>query len=408
MSIAVRIRTVVAEYPRILWFVGFGAFLNVLGLSFIWPITTLYIHQHLGRPLTVAGWVLLLHSGGAAVGSLVGGYLFDRIGARRVMLLGLLCSTVLIGLPGLVTSWPLYVAVMVLFGVSATMVFPAMNALSARAWPAGGRRAFNFIYVWHNLGVAAGTAMGGLVAQRSFQLAFLSAAAMSLVFAVFVYLTIHDDGGAAAAAQREVAAAEQVGDGAVPWLPVGALFAGFLMCWLIYVQWQTPIPVYMTSHGYSLAAYSFLWTLNGLVIVLGQPVITLLLRVVRSTAGQLQVGVLLLAAAFGLLLMPGGYAIFVAAMVTLTLGEMLLWPGIPAAVDQVAPPARRGFLQGVIGSAATAGRMLGPLTGGMLYDTVGYRPLLVLMTALLAVPGLCFLLYGRVAPQTADSLPNRV
>ncbi|HWI50656.1 MAG TPA: MFS transporter [Symbiobacteriaceae bacterium] len=395
MRAAARYFAAVAEYPRLLWLLGLGAFLNVVGLSFIWPITTLYIHEHLGRPLTVAGWVLLLHSGGAAVGSLLGGYLFDRVGARRVMLLGLACSAVLIALPGLFTSWPLFVTVMVLYGVTATLVFPAMNALGARAWPAGGRRAFNFIYVAHNMGVAVGTALGGLLAQHSFQLAFLSASVMCVVFAVFVFFTIRD-GGAAATAGRQTAAATEAAVGTVPWLPVGALFVGFLMCWLIYVQWQSAIAVHMMGLGYSLSAYSLLWTLNGLVIVAGQPLVALALRFIRGTMAQLLTGILLFAGSFLLLLSSASYGVFVAGMVILTLGEMFLWPGIPAAVDQVAPPARRGFLQGIIGSAATAGRMLGPLVGGVIFDHMGYRPLLITVTALLIIPALSFAGYGAL------------
>ncbi|HYG60355.1 MAG TPA: MFS transporter, partial [Symbiobacteriaceae bacterium] len=185
--------------------------------------------------------------------------------------------------------------------------------------------------------------------------------------------------------------------GPVPWLPVVALFAGFLMLWLIYVQWQGPIAVYMKGTGIPLSGYSLLWTLNGLVIVAGQPVIALVVRYVRSTAGQLVLGTVLYLASFGLLLAWDTYPAFVAAMVILTFGEMLLWPGIPAAVSEISPPARRGFLQGFIGSAATAGRMLGPLLGGLLYDRFGYLPVLAVMAGLLVVPGACFLVYRRAA-----------
>jgi MFS family permease len=392
VNAAQRFRNLIAEYPRLLWLLGIGAFINVVGLSFIWPITTIYIHEHLGRPLTVAGWVLLFHSGGAALGSLAGGYLFDRIGARRVMLLGLITAAALIALPGLFTSWPLYVTVMFLYGVAASLVFPAMNALGARAWPEGGRRSFNFIYVCHNMGVAVGTALGGLAAAHSFQMSFLAAAVISLIYAAFVFVTI--PAGGPDHAEREVAAAAQAGEAPIPWGAVGALFAGLLMCWLIYVQWQNSIAVFMQSVGISLTKYSALWTLNGIVIVAGQPLIGLALKYVKATTGQLLLGLGLFAASYGLLLTSHAYPAYVAGMIVLTLGEMLLWPGIPAAVAQVSPPSRKGFLQGIISSAATAGRMVGPLAGGVIYDHLGYRPVLLTMLGLLTVPALCFGLYG--------------
>lgn len=394
MTLANRFRTLVGEYPRTLWLVGLCSFLNIVGLSFIWPITTVYIHDHLGYSLTVAGVVLLFHHGAGALGSLVGGYFFDRLGARWVLLISMLAAGVVIALPGFYESWWLFVAVMVLFGFFATMFFPAINALAAKAWPEGGRRSFNFVYVMHNVGVAVGTSLGGILADRSFALAFLGAAIMSLVVAVVVFFRIHDRPDAGQTAAQEISAALEP-EGRIPWLPVGALFAGFLTLWMIYVQWQAVVSVYMKGIGYPLTAYSVLWTLNGLIIVLGQPLLSLVVRRARTLSAQLFLGTGLYVVSYGLLLMFQSYEVFVAAMVVLTFGEMLLWPGIPAAVSQLSPPSRRGFLQGFIGSAGTMGRMLGPLLGGALYDRVGYLPLMGVMTVLYIVPVATFLIYRR-------------
>jgi MFS family permease len=400
--ISVRRLRAFGGYPPVLWLLGIGNFLNVLGLSFIWPITTLYIHEYLGRPLTTAGWVLLLSSGGGALGSLAGGYLFDRIGARPVLLAGFLSAAALIALPGFFTSWPLFVGVMFVYGVMIALPTPAMNALVAKAWPEGGRRSFNFLYVAHNVGVAVGTALGGLLAERSYSAAFIGGAVVSLVVGAFTFLFIRDDLGVApagtdstAASAQDPAATVPSDQALIPWLPVGALCLGLWMLWLIYVQWLGPIPVAMQSHGLSLASYSFLWTLNGLIIVLGQPLMTLALKRLRSLSTQLLVGVGLFIISYGLLLLPSVYPVFLGSMVVLTLGEMLMWPAVPAAVAEISPPDRKGFLQGFTASAVTAGRMVGPLIGGLLYDHLGYTPLILVMIALYLVPAAAFFVYRR-------------
>lgn len=397
------------RYPKILWLLAAGCFLNIAGLSFLWPLNSIYIHEHLGRPLAVAGLVLLLHSAGASIGQLTGGYLFDRFGARPVLLTGLFCSAALISIPGFVEIWPVYVTVMILFGFTASLVSPAIFALAAKAWPEGGRRAFNFLYVSNNLGVAAGSAIGGIVAAHSFNLAFLSAAGTMIVFLGFVFVFIRYEKRtthpvppaepasreSAAAAREQAATSLAPAKSTIPWLPIGALFTGCMLLWMVYVQWQSSIAVYM-QEDYSLAQYSRLWTLNGIVIFAGQPLIAWIARWLKQLSSQMFLGVAMFALSYSLLLMyHDRYGVFIAGMVLLTLGEMLLWPVIPAAVAQLSPPSRTGFLQGFIGSAATAGRMLGPLCGGLLFDHTTFVFLLSVMLAMLIVPVFCFTLYSR-------------
>jgi MFS family permease len=400
-----RFRHAIAEYPKMLWLLAVGCFLNIAGLSFLWPLNSIYIHEVLGKPMTVAGIVLLLHSAGATVGFLTGGSLFDRVGARPVLLSGLAVASFVIALPVLFDSWPLYVAVMILFGLSASFVFPAMNALAAKVWPEGGRRAFNFLYVANNIGVAVGSALGGLVAQVSFKLAFLSASLTLLLFALFAYFKIRDPEGtgsrplaateAQAAVQESSATREKPLEETIPWLPINALFLGFLILWIVYVQWQSSIAVYMQSQGTALAAYSLLWTINGVLIFCGQPLIALLVRIFKTPASQMFLGTGFFLAAFSLILLSDRYAIFVAGMIILTLGEMLLWPCIPAAVSQMSPPSRLGFLQGLIGSGGPIGRMLGPLIGGLLYDHFTFSTLVLAMIGLMMIPTVCFVIYKR-------------
>lgn len=402
MEVRRRIAALTDAYPRMLWLLAFGSFLNIGGLSFLWPLTTIYMHEHLGQPLTVAGLVLLFHSGGAALGQLAGGWLYDRIGARPVMLSALFASSLLTGLLGFFDAFPLYVAVMIAFGFTASLVFPSINALVAKAWPGGGRRAFNFLYVANNIGVAFGTALGGLIAGRSFAMAFLSASGLFLLFALFVLFTIRDrkamEGTPSPEATAELAAAREGREAPVPWLPIGALFVAFLALWLIYVQWTATVSVHMKANGHELASYSMLWTLNGVLIVLGQPLLAAVVRYVRRSSAQMLLGTVLYAVAFGVLLTSTRYPAFVTSMVILTFGEMLLWPAVPAAVARLSPPSRRGRLQGFILSASTFGRMLGPLVGGLLYDHFGFATLAAVMAAGLIIPLMAFALYGRTQP----------
>jgi MFS family permease len=375
------------DYPGPLLAIGLLSFLNVLAHSFLWPLMTLYMTTVHGRTMTTAGLVLFIGSAAASGGALLGGLLFDRWGARPVVLGGMGLSALFAVVPGLVTSFPLFVGSYTLFMAASAAVFPALNALAGRVWPEGGRRAFNLVYVAHNLGVALGTVIGGQVAKLSFSFSFLSAAVGFLIATVAAAKLISPQLGARGRSQREK------GEGRIPWLPIGALFLALVVCWITYVQWQGTISVWMKGQGMGLDNYTFLWTINGLVIFLAQPALSWVTTRLRSLAGQLYLGLALYGAAFLLLQGHPSYGLLVGGMVVLTLGEVLLWPGFPAAADSIAPNGRKGTVQGFIASAGTAGRMVGPLLGGMVFDHFGFSAVMQGAAGALVLPALLVGLY---------------
>ena len=64
--------------PKVVWFLIIGTFVNTVGNSFLWPLNSIYIHNHLGKSLTIAGFVLMLNSLAGVFGNLIGGFLFDK------------------------------------------------------------------------------------------------------------------------------------------------------------------------------------------------------------------------------------------------------------------------------------------------------------------------------------------
>jgi predicted MFS family arabinose efflux permease len=187
----------------------------------------------------------------------------------------------------------------------------------------------------------------------------------------------------------------------VPWIPIGVLFLGFILAWSIYVQWQNTISVYMQTLGYPLFWYSILWTLNGGLIFVAQPVISLVIRRVPALGVHMVIGTVLYALAYAMLMVGHAYPTFVAGMVVMTLGELFVWPSVPAAVTQLAPPHRLGLLQGMVGSCATLGRMIGPVVGGYLYDHVAINTFLLILSAANVVPALCFVVFGKLCRRTS-------
>lgn len=86
---------------------------------------------------------------------------------------------------------------------------------------------------------------------------------------------------------------------------------------------------------------------------------------------------------------------FAAAMVVLTFGEMFYTPALPTIANWLAPKGRQGFYQGIINSAATGGRMIGPLFGGIMVDQFGMIALVSILVVIVLMAIIPCLMYDR-------------
>ncbi len=113
------------KMPKLVWLLVIGMAVNVTGASFIWPLNTIYIHNELGKSLSVAGIVLMLNSGASVIGNLIGGQMFDRFGGYLSVMTGIMIA--LASLVGMVVihSWPWYPVWLILVGFGSGIVFPS-------------------------------------------------------------------------------------------------------------------------------------------------------------------------------------------------------------------------------------------------------------------------------------------
>ncbi|WP_265182021.1 MFS transporter [Geomicrobium sp. JCM 19055] len=121
---------------------------------------------------------------------------------------------------------------------------------------------------------------------------------------------------------------------------------GFLICWVAYVQWLSNISVHMQSLNIDLYYYSLLWTLNGLLIVIMQPVMAIVVRKwVTTLKAQLITGAIIFAGAFLVLTQAEVFTVFLLAMIILTFGELFVWPAVPTIANKMAPKGSEGFIK---------------------------------------------------------------
>jgi len=175
--------------PRAAWVLFFGTFLNKFG-SFVIPFLTLYLTRG-GYPLRAAGLALGAYGTGNLAASLLGGYLADRIGRRRTIVLSMFSGAIAMMLLSQAHTLPSILALAALAGLTGEMYRPASSALLADLVPAGQRvTAYSALRTAFNAGWAFGPAIAGFLAERGYFWLFAGDALTSVLYGVLAFFAL--------------------------------------------------------------------------------------------------------------------------------------------------------------------------------------------------------------------------
>lgn len=387
--------------PKEIWWLVIGMAINITGASFLWPLNTIYMNEELDKSLSTAGLVLMVNSFGMIVGNLLGGTLFDKLGGYRTIMLGTivsLCATILLNF---FHGWPWYAIWLIMLGFGGGMIIPAIYVMAGAVWPQGGRQTFNAIYLAQNIGVALGAALGGFVAELSFNYIFMANLAMYVIFFFIALFQFNMDYQATVKHQETLENVAHI-QNKKHFTALILLCVMFALCWIAYVQWQTTIASFTQSIGISMSQYSLLWTVNGVLILVGQPLILPIIHLIKGQLKkQLYFGLVVFILSFFVTSFATSFSIFVVGMVIMTFAEMFVWPAVPTIANNLAPKGREGVYQGIVNSASTVGKAFGPLVGGILVDVFNMQIMFLSMIGLLVIAMAFLTIYDRkVDPKT--------
>lgn len=132
------------------------------------------------------------------------------------------------------------------------------------------------------------------------------------------------------------------------------------------------------------------------MIVAVQPVIRpLITRWENKIKHQLVLGLILMSFSYIVVYFAQDFKMFAAAMVILTFGEVFFTPVIPMIANKLAPHGQEGFYQGLVNSASTIGRMIGPVFGGLMVDLYGMQILMLILSVLIILAIIPCLFFDR-------------
>ncbi|MFY9924935.1 MAG: MFS transporter [Opitutaceae bacterium] len=343
--------------PRAAWVLFFGTFLNKFG-SFVIPFLTLYLTRG-GYPLRAAGLALGAYGTGNLAASLLGGYLADRIGRRRTIVLSMFSGAVAMMLLSQAHTLPSILVLAALAGLTGEMYRPASSALLADLVPAGQRvTAYSALRTAFNAGWAFGPAIAGFLAERGYFWLFAGDALTSVLYGVLAFFALPKGSraGTTQASWGELVRALRR-DRALP-----RILASAFTIAIVFFQASSTFGLHITHIGFSATTYGAILSLNGAMVVVFELPLTTLTR--RFPAPRvISLGFLLAGFGFALLGLATSIPAMVACMAVFTLGEMLSMPMASAYVADLAPPSMRGRYMGAYGMTWTLALVVGPALG---------------------------------------------
>jgi predicted MFS family arabinose efflux permease len=361
------------EFPLKFRILIITVIIDRLGGTILFPFFTLYVTRRFQVGMTEAGILIGLFAVSGLVGSMVGGALTDRMGRRSIILFGLLFSALGSVVMGLQDNLSAFYALAVVVGFLGSIASPAHQAMVADMLPDEQRsEGFGVLRVAANLAWVVGPTIGGLLATRSYLLLFLADAVASTITGFIVYRLIPETRPAPSAnddANSESILATLAGYGIVARdkLFIAYLVVSMLML-LVYQQMYNTLAVYLRDvHGVPDRGYGLLLSLDALTVVLLQFWVT---RRIKGRPAMLMMafGTFLYLVGFTLFGFVASYALFVAAILIITFGEMIVMPVGAMLAARFAPAELRGRYMAFHDLAHAIPSTVGAAAAGLILD----------------------------------------
>ncbi len=364
------------EYPRQYWLMIVGIVISTAGGSMIWPFMLIYASGKLNLPLSTVATLISINAGTGLFASFLAGSLADKIGRKAVMVFSLALNGLAYFFMMRAETFPQFAALMVFIGLSNPLYQVGADAMLADMIPSEKRTdAYAINRIANNAAFGIGPAVGGFLAGRDYNMAFLGAGAGFIIYSLLLFFLAHETLDKAVSETKTDSSAEPTQGAAgyahvfrdkgymafVALMSVGLI--GPTMLWIL-------MPVYAkTNFGIPEAQYGWIPTTNAMMCVFIQYAVTQVTRR-RNTLPVMAVGMFIYALGVGSVTLMSSFWGFWLSMVILTFGELTIVPTASKYVADIAPADMRGRYMSVYWFGWGLARTLSPLIGGFLNDNL--------------------------------------
>lgn len=392
-------------------------FLYLIGFGIIIPILPL-LGQELGGNAAQVGWLMAVYSLMQFLFAPFWGQLSDRYG-RRMILVGCLLAEALTYLWFAVARdfWSLFLA-RGLAGFFGASLSTASAYISDITPPKERSKGMALIGVAFGLGFVIGPAIGGglIHLTRQFSqdplmgstVAALFVGAICLATFLFAYFKLPEslppekrekDGSHRPKVNRFLNMLNKFN------LPkLRPLLSVYFLCGLAMASMEATLVLYVGQQfGWTSDKVSYGFAYIGVIMIFTQGYLVRRLLPALGEKRVATIGLACFASGLGGIALAGSIEQLALAMTLLALGNGCVNPSILGSISLVSSDSEQGANLGVAQSLSSLGRILGPLLGGELYDSVSIRSPFAAAMLLASVAFLTVVLNYRSLPDSRIS-----
>src|SRR5512141_1127266 len=377
-NLLAKTRKLYNEYPRAFWIYNIIVFIDRLGGFMLYPFFALYLTKKFDIGMSTVGLIFAIFSISGMVGSALGGAIADRMGRKVVIIFSLILSSLSALGMGFAPTIGIFIAVVAIVGTLSSIGGPAHEAVVADLLPEEKRaEGYGIIRVIFNVAVIIAPPIAGLLIARSYITLFIVDAVISVISAGIVLFALPETKPQSHAhAKPETMKQTFAGYGKVFRDTRFLAFIGVtVMMTLVYMNMNSTLGVFLRDkYGLPEVKYALLLSLNAVMVVLFQFGMTRKLEKYRPLL-MMAAGSFLYAVGFALYGFIGSFALFILAMVIITIGEMVVSPFQQSLVARFAPEHMRGRYMAGSGLSWSISFTVGPYLAGRILD--GSQPQLL-------------------------------
>ncbi|MDQ6809548.1 MAG: MFS transporter [Verrucomicrobiota bacterium] len=387
-------------------------FIDMVGFGIVIPVLPLYAERFHASPVAI-GWLTGIYSGMQIIFTPILGRLSDRFGRRPVLMVSIAGTAVGFALMGLAHSVTLLFVARIFAGITGGNISIPQAYIADVTTPETRSKWMGMIGAAFGLGFTFGPMIGGIMSRLSYSAPFYFAAGLAVANMLLVWVilpeSLKEEHRAKPHENAPITDVFHHGRGGMFGMIVATYFfliVGFAIMTTLFALFTEK------RFGYDARANGYLFGFIGILAVIVQG--GLIGRLVKLFGETTLARAGLILTAISLALLPFSVSLTTLLLVCagLSIGSGIASPPLNGLASQMIERSWQGRALGVLQSAGSTARLLGPLLGGwlLMFDVNG--PLLQYgRTPFFAGAAFCFigaLLSFFIRRPVADHIPETI